>query len=132
MRNVLFERPLSKIFLKALKNIFRGYLNIIWKALLLGSLFAPSGYYDLTPTEEEDFEMTELFPMLRSDAENNARKTQNKTMVDSLTSDLAVSVTSEDLADQRTIYQTETDNILSKKPLLNLTHIDDEVSYVDE
>ena len=99
---------------------------------LPGSLFAPTGYYDLTPTEEEDFEMTELFPMLRSDAENNARKTQNKTMIDSLTSDLAVSITSEDLADHRTIYQTETDNLLSKKPLLNLTHIDDEVSFVDE
>jgi hypothetical protein len=103
---------------------------------LPGSLFAPAcavGYYDLTPTEtEEEFEMTELFPMLRQDAESNARKTQNKCMVDSLTSDLAISITSEDL-DHRTVYHTETaDNLLSKKTLLNLTHIDDEVSFVDE
>ena len=98
---------------------------------LPGSLFAPAGYYDLTPTEEEEFEMTELFPMLRSDADSNPRKTQNKGMVDSLTSDLAVSITSEDL-EHRTIYQAETDTLLSKKPLLNLTHIDDEVSFVDE
>ena len=105
---------------------------------LPGSLFAPAcsvGYYDLTPTEtEEEFEMTELFPMLRQDADSNARKqTQSKCMVDSLTSDLAISITSEDL-DHRTVYHTETatDNLLSKKPLLNLTHIDDEVSFVDE
>ncbi len=46
---------------------------------------------------------------------------------------LAISITSEDL-DHRTVYHSETatDNLLSKKPLLNLTHIDDEVSFVDE
>ena len=80
----------------------------------------------------EELEMTELFPMLRRDADTNARKTQAKAMVDSLTSDLAVSVTSEDLDHRAAIYHTETDNLLSKKPLLNLTHVDDEVSFVDE
>ena len=106
---------------------------------LPGSMFAPAIYYDMpdTPTgTEEELEMTELFPMLRSNSDNNPRRT--KGMVDSLTSDLAVSMTSEDLTfdrqeDEETLYGgEETDNLLSKKPVLNLTLIEDEVSFVDE
>lgn len=103
---------------------------------LPGSMFqAPTIYYDLTPTGDE-FEMNELFPMLRSTPDKNGA------MVDSVTSDLTVSLTSDDLKyatfdrrqrdeDEETLY-IETDNLLPKPKLLNLTHIEDEVSFVDE
>ena len=133
-----------------------------------GSLFAPKLYYDLTPTgdeNDEEFELTELFPMLRPDASNHPRKQTGSNggqqMVNSLTSDLTASVTSEDLTQRDSVYYnsdnledsvyycyngegtTETDNLLRSKnsippssrlkrpQLLNLTHIDD-ISFADE
>ena len=100
---------------------------------LPGSMFAPASLYydmgvDISP--EEELEMTELFPML-----DHRKKEPPTGMVDSLTSDLAVSMTSDDLdrqEDEETLYGEETDNLLSKKPVLNLTLIEDEVSFVDE
>ena len=116
---------------------------------LPGSMFAPTVFVDLTGDEDdEEFEMTELFPMLRAGADQNPRKTSGKTMVDSVTSDLAISITSEDLKyatlgrktsgldsdDETMTLCAETDNLLTKKPsgAFNLTHIEDEVSFVDE
>ena len=133
-----------------------------------GSLFAPKLYYDLTPTgdeNDEEFELTELFPMLRPDSSNHPRKqiasNGGQQMVNSLTSDLTASVTSEDLTQRDSVYYNsdnledsvyscyddggtaETDHLLRSKnnippaprlkrpQLLNLTHIDD-ISFADE
>jgi hypothetical protein len=124
---------------------------------LPGSMFAPALYYDLTPTAEEELELTELFPKLRQGSPIT-RGVDRKQMVNSLTSDLAASMTSEDLTireeghrdrgfngldsscyysddiNDEDCYQ-ETDNLLLKhqKPsaILNLTHIDD-ISFVDD
>ena len=91
-----------------------------------GSLFNPTVFFDLTPTEEDDeeLELTELFPMLRcKDTAQPKRSHESKHMVDSLTSDLAASMTSEDLTE-------ESDTLL--KPVSNLTSLAYDVSYVDE
>ena len=100
-----------------------------------GSLFNPTVFFDnLTPTteEEDELEMTELFPMLRQSCSssngNHPKRSDNAPgrMVDSLTSDLAASMTSEDFRSE------EAEKLL--KPILNLTsltHIDD-VTFVDE
>ena len=131
-----------------------------------GSLFAPKLYYDLTPTgdeNDEEFELTELFPMLRPNSSNHPRKQTGSNggqhMVNSLTSDLTASVTSEDLTQRDSVYynsdnledsvycydgrSSETDHLLRSKngipppsrlkrpQLLNLTHIDD-ISFADE
>ena len=104
-----------------------------------GSLFNPTVFFDLTPTMEEDeldeLEMTELFPMLRrscsSSNGNHPKRSDNAgRMVDSLTSDLAASMTSEDFRSE------EAEKLLQPQiqPMLNLTsltHIDD-VTFVDE
>ena len=118
-----------------------------------GSMFAPTLYFDLTPTEEDEFEMTELFPMLRNDSPNKPRQHitgDRKQMINSLTSDLAASVTSDDLTQRDSLCynsdinledsmyggETEREKLLVKsetKPqILNLTHIDDDISFADE
>ena len=88
-----------------------------------GSLFNPTVFFDLTPTEEDDeeLELTELFPMLRCKDTSQPKRSEH--MVDSLTSDLAASMTSEDLTE-------ESDTLL--KPVSNLTSLAYDVSYVDE
>ncbi len=140
---------------------------------LPGSMFAPANlYYDLTPTAEEEFELTELFPKMREDKMNNEALINRKLMVDSLTSDLAVSITSEDLTTREAVvapllpkdgdkiqakqngayvgvtldsscyhsdddedgdrnHAKETDKLLRKTAILNLTHIDDDISFAD-
>lgn len=106
------------------------------------SFFAPPTYidYDATPTVE-DFEMTEIF---RSTPDVVRRRRNDQTMVNSRTSDLTESVTSADLKlkdddneEEEEVDDEEpheTDSLLSKKKpykMLNLTHIDDDISYAD-
>ena len=87
--------------------------------------------------------------MLRPDSPNHPRQTasEREKMVNSLTSDLTASVTSEDLTQRDSLcYNSdnledslygETDRLLGKNPtlrkpqILNLTHIDD-ISFADE
>lgn len=117
---------------------------------LPGSMFAPAMYYDLTPTADDELELTELFPSVVVERRDNKN---NRNMVDSLTSDLAASVTSGDLTIREpysgldsSCYHSneddedednldnyhETDTLLQhKSTILNLTHIDD-ITFADE
>jgi len=127
-----------------LDNVVAGHPSSFFAAPVLWSSYLPPTDDDLTPTGE-------LFPRQPGEGEETPQEEMEvllrrptagpaSGMADSRTSDLTASVTSADLSVTREDLSSESDRLLghtfsSARPkpnaILNLTHIDDDISFAD-